>query len=389
MLAGLKGLVTAKYDPEKSVLLFKELFKMPLAGFHTLQLVWLTDYLILNKLVDEEMINFLCTVSIEDPNPVKPTNPNNPEFDALNTNRGAAVHTLIRCFTHKEFGDKIFETLEHATQDPIISVRISALRDLAVLMNIDKEKTLSLFLKFTIGTDNYHVYEASINSAQYLARYNFEALVPYFEKGIQIEKVQDQLAIILAIAWLNGKPGAYQLLEKVWALSEKAKANMVDIGVRNYIGADEKVKEKCKSLYTKFLDTESKEIIHQYNTSFLHISPGHFKDYLSLVKEFSASKVAASEPHYFFEFLTKCSKANPVEVLDLLKHYRKYREPNSATGPYYSPDDPVKALIGAYNGLYDHSPLKTKHARRALDLFDEMLKQQLFRTEAQNVLNVI
>ena len=164
---------------------------------------------------------------------------------------------------------------------------------------------------------------------------------------------------------------------------------MVDIGVRNYIGADEKVKEKCKSLYTKFLDTESKEIIHQYNTSFLHISPGHFKDYLSLVKEFSASKVAASEPHYFFEFLTKCSKANPVEVLDLLKHYRKYREPNSATGPYYSPDDPVKALIGAYNGLFDHSPLKTKHARRALDLFDEMLKQQLFRTEAQNVLNVI
>ena len=389
MLAGLKGLVTAKYDPEKSVLLFKELFKMPLAGFHTLQLVWLTDYLILNKLVDEEMINFLCKVSIEDPNPVKPTNPNNPEFDALNTNRGAAVHTLIRCFTHKEFGDKIFETLEHATQDPIISVRISALRDLAVLMNIDKEKTLSLFLKFTIGTDNYHVYEASINSAQYLARYNFEALVPYFEKGIQIEKVQDQLAIILAIAWLNGKPGAYQLLEKVWALSEKAKANMVDIGVRNYIGADEKVKEKCKSLYTKFLDTESKEIIHQYNTSFLHISPGHFKDYLSLVKEFSASKVAASEPHYFFEFLTKCSKANPVEVLDLLKHYRKYREPNRATGPYYSPDDPVKALIGAYNGLYDHSPLNTKHARRALDLFDEMLKQQLFRTEAQNVLNVI
>ena len=73
----------------------------------------------------------------------------------------------------------------------------------------------------------------------------------------------------------------------------------------------------------------------------------------------------------------------------MLKNYKKYKEPNSATGPYYSPDDPVKALIGAYNGLYDHSPVNAKYVRKALDLFDEMLKNQLFREEAQKVLNVI
>jgi hypothetical protein len=307
----------------------------------------------------------------------------------LNTNRGAAVHALVKCFTHKEFGDKIFQALEQAAEDPIISVQISALRDLAVLMNIDKEKTLKLFLKFTSGTDNYHIYNASINCAQYLSRYNFEALIPYFENGIQIEKVQDQLAIIIAIAWLNKKQGSYQLLENVWRNSEGAKANMVDIAIRNYVGTDDKVKAKCKSLYTKFLGSVSKEVIHQYNTAFLHISSIHFKKFLPLLKEFATSKVATQEPHYFYEFLTKSSKTNPVEVLDMLKNYKKYNEPNSATGPYYSPNDPVKALVGAYNGLYDHSPVNVKYVRKALDLFDELLKQQLFRTEAQNVLNVI
>lgn len=389
MLAGLKGLVEAKYDPEKFQLLFKKMTKMPLEGFHVRQLVWLTDYIIKNKLVDEETVSFLCRVAAEDPDPAKPLNPDNPEFDMLNTNRGAAVHALVRCFTHKEFGNRIFETLEQTVADPIISVRISALMDLAVLMNIDKEKTLALFLKFTSDTDNYHVFNASINSAQYLARYNFEALIPYFEKGIKIEKVQDQLAIILAVAWLNDKPGSYQLLEKTWKCSEKAQANMVDISVRNYNGAEGKVKEKCLSLYKKFLRSEAKEIIHQYNTSFLHMSPFHFKDFLPLLKKFYESRVATLEPHYFYEYLIKCSKANPVEVLDLLKNYRKYKEPNVAIGPFYSPDDPVKALIGAYNGLYDHSPVYKAYTIKALNLFDEMLQQQLFRTEAQTVLDVV
>lgn len=78
-----------------------------------------------------------------------------------------------------------------------------------------------------------------------------------------------------------------------------------------------------------------------------------------------------------------------MEVLNLLKHYKKYKEPNSMTGPYYSPEDPVKALIGAYNGLYDHSPLNAQFVRKALDLFDEMLRRQLFRAEAQSVLNML
>ncbi len=389
MLAGLKGLVDAKYDPEKFLLLFKKMAKIPLAGFHTRQLVWLCDYNIQNKLVDEEVISYLCRVATDDPNPEKPVNPDNPEYDTLNTNRGAAVHSLIKCFAYKEFGNKIFETLNHTAVDPIISVRISALHDLAVLMNVDKEKTLALFLKFMANTDNHHVFSASINSAQYLARFNFQALKPYFEKGIKIEKIQDQLAIILGIAWLNDKPGSYEFLEKVWKLSDKAKANMVDIGVRNYFGADNKVKEKCRLLYHKFLKSPSKEVIHQYNTAFLHISPAHFKEYLPLLKEFGSSPMATCEPHYFYEYLIKCSKANAVEVLDLLKHYRKYKEPNMATGPFYNPDDPVKALIGAYNGLYDNASVNKKAAIKALDLFDEMLSQQLFRTEAQNVLNMI
>lgn len=123
MLAGLKGLIDANHDPEKFQSLFKEMTKMPLAGFHVRQLVWLADYIIKHKLVDEELVSYLCKVATEDPNPEKPVNPGKPEFDVLNTNRGAAVHALVKCFTYKELGDKIFETLEKVAEDPIVSVK--------------------------------------------------------------------------------------------------------------------------------------------------------------------------------------------------------------------------------------------------------------------------
>ncbi len=389
ILSGLNGLIKAKYSPEEFLLLFKDVMQMPLKDFHTRQVVWMTDYLIKNKLIDEEILSYLCKIAIEDPNPSTSLNPGNPEFDTLNTNRGAAVHAIVKCFYNPEFGDKIFSTLQKVSEDPIISVRISALRDLAVLMNIDKQKTLNLFIAFVDNTQNSHVYKASINTAQYLARYDFEALKLYFENAIKIEKVQDDIAIILAIAWLNKKHGSYTLLKQAWANSKNAKANMVDVAINNYLSTKVEVKKKCRKLYTLFLSEDSKEIVHQYNTSFLHLSPPGFENYLSLIKKFSRSRVAKNDPHYFYEYLIKCCKSFPEQCIDLIAGYKKYREPNAVTGPYYKGNEPVKILVGAYNGLYEHIPLNKKYIDRLLNLFDDMLKRELFRTEAQDVLNTI
>jgi hypothetical protein len=388
MLAGISGLVKAKFDPELVKNLVKQLIQMPLKGFHTRQLVWDIGYLINNRLVDEDIIDYLVRIAINDPHPVESLNPDHPHYDMLNTNRGSAVHALVTCFQQKEYGNKIFDALEKTVIDPVISVRIAAMMDLAVLMNIDKAKTLSLFLNLT-SDPNHHIFKASVNSAQYLARYDFEALIPYFEAGIQMADVQEHLATILAIAWLNNEDKSYPLLEKVWKISDKAKAKIVEVGLENFISADDKTKGKCKQLYTMFLDVDAKEVIQEYNTSFLHMSPLHFNEFLPLITVYSNSPAAAREPHYFYEYLIKCSKKFPVEVIDLLRNYRNYDEPNVGTGPYYSSDDPVKAVVGAYNGLYEQSPLNKKYVRKALDLFDEMLKQQLFRLEAQKVLNVV
>lgn len=389
MLAGVNGLIQAGYQPEKIVPLIKQMMRMSFQDFHVRQLIWLCDYLIKNRLVDDELLSYLCKVAAKDPNPVKAINPDNPEFDTLNTNRGAAVYAIIKCFYQKEFGEKIFSTLREVVNDSIASVKISGLRDMAVLMNIDKNKTLELFLAFMKKTEDPHIYSASINTAQYLARYNFEALIPYFKKAITIEKVKDQVAIILAIAWLNNKPGSYDLLEEVWKSSEKAKASMIHVSTKNYIGADATVKEKCRALFSLFLNDTASEIIHQYNTAFLHMSPFHFTDYLTLIKGFSTSVAASLEPHYYYEYLIKCCKGNPREIIDLVANYKKYKEPNSATGPFYSPGDPVKVLVGALNGLYDHVPVHTEYVTKAMNLFDEMLSNQLLRTEAQTVLDTI
>ena len=316
-------------------------------------------------------------------------NPDNPQFETLNSNRGAAVNAIVKCSYDSKFSDEIFGTLNQVANDPIISVRISALMNLAVLMNLDKEKCLTLFLKFLGNTNDKDVYKYSIDSAQYLARYKFEALYDYFNESMEIEEVQDQIAQILAIGWLNNKKNSYSLLKKVWAKNIKAKAKMVSLAIFNLQDKNGIVRKKCIHLYCKFLKESDNEIVQEYSRVFIRLNPHKFLLYLPLLKIYSTSIVAKKDPHSYYDYLIKCSKYFPVEVLDLIKKYKKYDLPNSFGGPYYDGSEPTKIIIGSYNGIYEKSPFNKRYARKALYLFDQILKEPVFRSGASQVLDSI
>lgn len=101
----------------------------------------------------------------------------------------------------------------------------------------------------------------------------------------------------------------------------------------------------------------------------------------------SISSVAKKDPHYYFEYLVKCSKRHPEKCIDLIKRYNEYEKPNNFTGPYYDGSEPVKIVIGALNGLYEKECLNAKYVNVAMDLFDDMLKTSVFRGNAFDVLS--
>ncbi len=393
MIAGIDGLIKAKHDPKIVFDLYKKLIKLPLERFDVLRTMWMIHYLSHHRMVDQEIFDHACNTALNDAHPATALNPDNPQFDMLNTNRGAAADAVARCWYNPDFSEKIFEILEKMATDPVISVRLSAMRHIAFLMHVDKERTLQLFLCYTCGITDPNLYKASIDAAQYLAKYNFKGMIPYFKAAVEIEDEEESLkgnvAILLAMAWMNNEKEAFPLLAALWKKSDKARSKMVDVAIHNYKDDDSETKRRSEWLFIKFLNDEAKDVVHEYTSALLHLRPQDFTLYYPLIKKFSKSKVAKKDPHYFYDYLIKCCKLHPVECLGLLTHSSKYNEPNHFTGPYYEGSEPVKILIGCYNGLYETLPLNRKYVLRAMDQFDAMLKRPLFRSAAHKVLNSI
>lgn len=108
-----------------------------------------------------------------------------------------------------------------------------------------------------------------------------------------------------------------------------------------------------------------------------------------MIKKYSISKVVKKEPHYYYIYLIKCSKQFPEESIDLIKHYKEYDMPNNFTGPHYNGSEPVKIIIGALNGLFETGEKNVEYINKAMNLFDEMLLNPIFRGSAFDVLNKI
>ena len=139
-----------------------------------------------------------------------------------------------------------------------------------------------------------------------------------------------------------------------------------------------------------FLDSDAKEIVQEYNGAFLHdIDPIHFEEYFEFINQYHTSRVAKIDPHYFLDFLVKCSKQFPQKCIDFISHYKEYAKPNNFTGPHYDGSEPVKIVIGAINGLYETENKDMVYINKAMCLFDEMLKSTVFRGSAFDVLSKI
>jgi hypothetical protein len=161
---------------------------------------------------------------------------------------------------------------------------------------------------------------------------------------------------------------------------------MIDVAITNYLNPDEQIRNKCFTLYKRFLNSNSKEVIHAYSISFLRLEPERFLDYFNLINIFSTSNIAKRDPHYYYDYLLKCAKNYPEHCIDLISHYKKYDKPNQGIGPYYEGNEPMKILISSYNVLYEHSFIKKDYLNKTLLLFDEMLQDSFFRTSAEQVL---
>lgn len=387
IVAGLTGLKEAKYDPAEVQRIYKKALHISFDREYTLYFVWVSSYFIESKILDQDVLEYLIEIAKNHPDPEGNTIRNDALMDGANNMRGSAAGRISEVYFNPAFENLVFEALYQIAQDSNLSVRVAIMPRLAMLMNLNEQKTLEVFLKL-VSTNEPEIMKHSIWSVQYLLNNNFDKLNDYFQRAIKMDTIQDTIAVVLGVAWLKEKEGSYQLLNSLLKISDDAKAKLVDMAVKNLGDNKESVRTKCRQIFLRFLNSTDEKVIQEYSFSFFDLTPEMFLEVYPLLQKYARSNVAKKKPHYYFEYLLKCAKKHPVECLELLQHVNTYDKPDISQAGYYD-DEPVKVLIGIYNSLSSLEAKNPKHLNKTITLFDKMLKTQKFRGAANNVIDQV
>lgn len=387
IVSGLEGLRDAKYEPAEVQRIYKKVLSISLDREYTLYFVWVSSYFIETKILDQEVLEFLIEIANNHPDPEGNIIRNDALNDGANNVRGSAAGNISRVFFNPTFENLVFEALKQIAEDPNLSVRVAIMPRLAMLMHLNEQKTLEIFLKL-VSTNDPEIMKHSIWSAQHLLNHNFNKLTDYFQRAIKMESLHGTIAVVLGVAWLKEKEGSYPLLNSLLKVSEEAKAKLVDMAVKNLGDKKENIRAKCRQIFLRFLHSNDKKVIQEYSSSFRDLSSEMFIEVYPLLQKYARSKVARLEPRYYFEYLLKCAKKHPVECLKLLQHVNTYENPDISRAGYYD-DSPVKLLIGIYNSLSSLETKNPKHLNKTIALFDKMLKTPKFRGAAIKVMDQV
>ncbi|MCC5916475.1 MAG: ATP-binding protein [Cryomorphaceae bacterium] len=387
IVAGLKGLEEAEYNPAEVQSIYKKALSIPFDREYTLYFVWVSSYFVEAKILDQDVLEYLIEIAKNHPDPEGNTIRNDALNDGANNVRGSAARRISEVYFNPVFENLVFEALEQIAEDPNLSVRVAIMPRLALLMHLNEQKTLEVFLKLVCSNEP-EIMKHSIWSVQYLLNNNFDKLNDYFQRAIKMESIHGTIAVVLGGAWLKEKEGSYQLLNSLLKVSDEAKAKLVDMAVKNMGDKKESVRAKCRQIFLRFLHSTDEKVIQEYSFAFLDLTSEMFLEVYPLLQKYARSNVARKEPRQYFEYLLKCAKKHPIECLELLQHVNTYDKPDISQAGYYD-DEPVKVLIGIYNSLSSLETKNSKYLNKTIALFDKMLKTQKFRGAANKVIDQV
>jgi len=384
---GIDGLIQAKYAPEKVKLLHQKLIQLDLDRVNLMNAIWNIEYLINNKLVDKELVEFLSNHALSHPNPSKPMNENDPSFDSLNTIRGAAIHKLIQCYEHKQSEEIIFTTVEKAILDPQASVRVAIMQELGYLNYLDLDRSFKIFMKLTSKSD-IEVLKNSFRTSQYFNVKFHKEMYPYFEKIINNKELHNEGNVIV-LSWLDEKIDDKNLYKKFIKSSKEAKLCALKIAEANLFDKSGKTDDKSLKILFDFLKEDGEDFASAYSGLVLRkFKHYNFEDVYPFLIKYSKSKLCMAQPRYFLQLLLACVKNHPVKCLKLVQNLKYSRIPNIQLRGYYD-KEPIQLILAIYSKLNMDFNCNRKQIKKSLDIFDDMLKNNHLRNTLNEALDLI
>lgn len=386
--SGIEGLIKAKFDVQRVKELYLKLINLDLDQFNTIRSIWMMDYFINNQVVDEQMLEYLCELAINHPNPEKANNPDDPLFDSLNSVRGASIQKIIFCSYNIAFKDKIIFTVEKAANyDTQNSVKVAILENLPYLNNLDLDKSFKIFLAIT-NSNNIIILNNAFKAASYFNHKFYNELKPLFFKILENEELHKNGSGLIIQSWLLGYDKDKSYYNKLIIKSKTAKLKAIQIAEAN-LYKNKILNNKCLDILFQFLNEQDDDFANSYSGLILRkFNLFNFQELLPFMKLYSKTELFQKEPRYFLQYLLKIAKNHPFECLELVKYMKFNRRQNFQNRGQYDAE-PVQLVLSIYSSLNNNFKDNKNKIEQVLVIFDEMLKQENLRFSSNKALETL
>lgn len=385
--SGIDGLIKGKFDVQLIKKLYLKLIKLNLDLSNTLSSIWNVSYFIDEKVVNNEILEYLSDLALNHSHPEKSNNPTNPHFDSLNSVRGAAIHRIIHCYYNIQFCDTIFTTVENACDDKQASVKVAILLNLAYLNYLDIDRAFKIFIKLT-DTNDALILKYCFKSASYFNKKFYLNMLPLMDKVIENEELHDKGSYLIVHSWLLGYDKNKQYYNRFINSSKKAKLQALHIAEEN-IFAKALMDKKCLAILFEFINQIDDDFASSYSTLILRkFNNSNFKELLPLMKKYSKTILFRNQPRYFLQYLLQCAKDYPNECLELLENM-KFNKVTTVQDRGHYDTEPVQLVLSIYSSLNNSFNTNKRQIEQALTVFDEMLKLDHLRLNSNKVMDTL
>lgn len=383
LIYGIGGLIEGRYDPEKVKKVYKKLLNLNPEG--DLQRTYLNhypDYFIKNKNVDAQIVAYLADTALRYTDDGHDRS-SMPSLDySINTTWGGALYSLMNCSYDPAFEEIIFSTVENLIrrEDCGDALKITVLFRLAFLNRINLPRAFKIFKELT-DTGNVEVLRASLHCGQYFNNQYHSQMQYYFKRLMQAPELHKK-SYMMVSSWLRGFDRQKQLYRKFTALGKDAKICAVDVAEEFLIKRDGMVNFKALEILAELTAETDPDFGPEYSGIILRkFKPHNFIHFRDFLEKYSRSPLCGYEPAYFMQYLLQCAKEHPKACIELIGNLDFSRVPDIQKGGYYD-REPVQLVLGIYSKLVSEVVKDKKLINKALDIFDNILKNSHLRTGA-------
>ncbi len=379
---GISALIKVKDNVEKTAQLIYKEIELSLDREYTQYAIWHSRFLIDQKMVTKNVVDFWIRIARWEPHEHDRLNPGQEMSDFINTPRGTAIDNLMDLGEYPQYEQSVFETIEYIIrpgQVPTLTLSCGIMAHIAYLNRLNNDRAFEIF-KILVSYDELEILKHSMNSAQYYNNTRHDEMGFYFQQVLRYPELYST-SYFFVTSWVFDRIDDYEMYDHFMNLGGQALHCAMKVAEDLLIG-EHGVGDRCLQVLERCLGQSQEDLSHEFSGLVLRkFTTEHFLPLYNFMEKYVTTVHFAKDPRYLFEYLTECAALYPSECLKLLcKMNLPFKVDITQTA--YMGDEPLILVLAIYSKLCN---LKFKYAAEqqiALDQFDRMLSIPSIRVRA-------